>query len=111
MDYQKAFDVIDHGILYRKLEAYGIRGNALGLISSYLKNRRQYVRMKQTLFNEQIMNSGVPQGSNIGPLLFLLFVNDMINIFTKASVILFADDTTLLFSNNSLNNLILDCSQ
>ena len=110
VDYQKAFDVVNHDILFRKLEAYGIRANALNLIISYLKDRRQYVRINQSLSNEQIMNTGVPQGSNIGPLFFLLYINDMIKIFTKTSVILFADDTTLLFTNNSFNSLIQDCN-
>ena len=106
IDYQKAFDLVDHQILYRKLNAYGIRGTALELVTSYLTNRRQHVRIGDSISNEKIINMGVPQGSNIGPLFFLLYINDLVKVFSDMSAVLFADDTTLLIKDDSLSKLV-----
>ena len=104
LDLSKAFDCIDHNILFDKLYFYGIRGIALDLIKSYLTNRKQYVNIENTSSSFLDITLGVPQGSNLGPLLFLLYVNDLPNASDILSFILFADDTNLfLASNDQLN--------
>ena len=91
IDFSKAFDTVNHTILARKLEHYGIRGDMLTLLASYLKNRKQYTIVNGTKSSTMEINCGVPQGSVLGPLLFLLYANDIQNC-TKEVLKLFADD-------------------
>ena len=111
IDYRKAFDTVPHSILLRKLERYGIRGVALDLFHSYLCNRKQVVRINNTYSNEVTINVGVPQGSILGPILFILYINDLCNLSTDSKFVLFADDTTILFRNNSLESLYEVCNR
>jgi hypothetical protein len=100
LDLSKAFDTVDHNILLDKLNYYGIRGLALDLIKSYLSDRMQYVQYNQTNSIKQNISCGVPQGSILGPLLFLLYINDLANVSKLLTVILFADDTNIFYSPN-----------
>ena len=108
LDLSKAFDCIDHSILLKKLKYYGIRGNAIQWFESYLCNRKQYVSVDNFNSEYKSISVGVPQGSNLGPLLFLLYINDLQYVSNILSVILFADDTSLFLSGKdpvALNNL------
>ena len=77
LDLSKAFDTLDHQILFTKLEHYGIRDVALQWIKSYFSCRRQFVQINQTCSPTQTIKCGVPQGSTLGPLLFILYINDL----------------------------------
>ena len=102
VDFQKAFDTVDHEILLQKLEHYGIRGLSNDWFRSYLSNRQQYVSLNGFRSRTQIMSFGVPQGSVIGPLLFLVYINDLRNAIYHSIVHHFADDTNLLYVNKNL---------
>ena len=95
IDLSKAFDTIDHDILIKKLENYGIRGVALELIKSYLTDRTQYVNVLGETSEKLHVLFGVPQGSCLGPLLFLIYINDLPNISIDTNFVLFADDTNI----------------
>ena len=101
IDLQKAFDTVDHNILLDKLAYYGIRGVANDWFRSYLSNRQQYLSINGHDSNKVVMKYGIPQGSVLGPLLFLIYINDLHKSIKYCSVRHFADDTNLLISDNS----------
>ena len=103
LDLSKAFDTLDHAILLDKLFHYGIRGNPLKLISSYLENRQQFVEFRNTKSNIMQISTGVPQGSILGPLLFLIYINDFPSASSYFNFIMYADDTTLYSNIDSPN--------
>jgi len=105
VDLQKAFDTVDHKILLYKLNHYGIRGTENDWFKSYLSNRKQFVTINGVKSEEEIVQHGVPQGSVLGPLLFLLYINDLHNAIKHCSTIHFADDTSLILKNKSLKQL------
>ena len=98
IDYKKAFDLVDHEILLTKLKSYNIESKELKLFRNYLKDRHQYVKLGQHTSDPKTITHGVPQGSILGPLLFLVFINDLPNIVNKSTVDIFADDTTICAS-------------
>ena len=106
LDFSKAFDTINHDILLHKLSNYGIRGKALGWFRSYLSDRKQFVFIDGHTSELQHVNCGVPQGSLLGPLLFIIYINDFYRSSDIASFILFADDTNLFFSHSNPNTLV-----
>ena len=105
LDFAKAFDTVNHSILLQKLNHYGIRGNALSLIESYLKDRDQCVQVNNATSDFEFIKHGVPQGSILGPLLFLLYINDIAESSHKLDFYLFADDTTIFLSDTNAQNL------
>ena len=102
---QKAFDTVDHEILLRKLNHYGIRGISNSWFKSYLSHRTQYVSVSGFKSTIKLIKHGVPQGSVLGPLLFLIYINDLHNAIKYRMVHHFADDTNLLLFDNSLKSL------
>ncbi|MCP4490436.1 MAG: hypothetical protein GY820_24420 [Gammaproteobacteria bacterium] len=102
MDLSKAFDTIDHQTLLTKLDRYGIRGRAKSLIGSYLSNRTQYTEALNEKSDSLIIQYGVPQGSVLGPLLFLLYINDISNCSDLGVYVLFADDTNIFVEGKTI---------
>jgi len=105
VDLQKAFDTVDTNILLTKLQYYGIRGIALQWFKSYLTNRKQFVCINGNNSNHSGIEIGVPQGSVLGPLLFLIYINDLNKAIKFCKVHHFADDTNLLHVNRSIKSL------
>ena len=106
VDLRKAFDVVNHSIILNKMERMGIRGLPLNWFRNYLTDRRSYVEIGSTKSDLKTFNIGVPQGSTLGPILFLLYINDLPLISDLLNMTLFADDTTLSVSNPHYNELI-----
>ena len=105
IDLQKAFDTVNHEILLQKLNHYGIRGVANTWFKSYLSNRTQYVSINGFESKSKNISTGVPQGSVLGPLLFLIYINDLNVAISYSTVHHFADDTNLLITGKSLNSI------
>ena len=107
LDLSKAFDLINHDILLEKLNYYGVRGIALEWFKSYLTDRQQYVTVGDGTSAKESVNLGVPQGSILGPLLFIIYMNDIPNSSQESKLILFADDTTVLYKSKTTQQLNL----
>ena len=106
LDIKKAFDVISHQILLKKLYALGIRGNLFNWIKSYLTNRSQFVSYNNVKSETKFVTHGVPQGSILGPLFFIVFMNDVSRASHLLFSILFADDTSVFIEGQNYDQLI-----
>ena len=118
LDFAKAFDTVNHNILLSKLEHYGMRGVCLNLFKNYLANRQQCTESNGTFSDIEVTKCGVPQGSILGPLLFLIYINDIVKLSKILKFYLFADDTTLFYSSKNkadteyiLNNEIANVTE
>lgn len=100
LDLSKAFNCVNHHILLNKLKHYGIAGTCLKWFQSYLSNRRQFTVLNQIISGTAAVPSGVPQGSILGPILYLIYVNDIGGLDCKSNIIMFADDTALYYSGS-----------
>ena len=107
IDFEKAFDKVDHGILLAKLRQFHFSPNLIDFLSSYLQNRKQCVLYKDFISKQYTVLSGVPQGSNLGPLMFLLFINDLPDYILHSGKLLFADDFKIYTPIDTLNDCIL----
>ena len=110
-DFSKAFDKVDHGILFQKLYRIGIRGQIFNVLQSFITGRTQKVRVMNELSNEFKLSSGVPQGSLLSPLLFLIFINDLPDICNQMIPLLFADDAKFLSIGLKSENIQHDLNQ
>lgn len=107
LDFTKAFDTVNHPILFNKLESLGITGPALTFLKNYLLDREQIVCVRGAYSESKVINQGVPQGSILGPLLFCIYINDLSDSLNISNTILYADDTTISLSDKSLPSLLL----
>ena len=105
IDLKKAFHSVDHEILLKKLTKYGIIGLENTWFASYLENRMPFCRVNGVSSNLDNINCGVPQGSCLGPLLFLLYINDLPFSLQNSQVTMYADDTTISYSSNNIDDL------
>ena len=106
IDLKKAFDTIDHEILIQKMNNYGIRGVALNWIKSYIENRKQFVQIGEYRSTSSTITCGVPQGSILGPKLFILYINEICKVSSLLKFVVFADDTNITCSGEDLQQLL-----
>jgi len=110
VDFRKAFDTVSHNVLFKKLECYGMRGLTLEWLASYLSDRKQRVKIGSSISASSVIKIGVPQGSILGPLLFLLYINDLPKISDSSKFTLFADDTTMCLGGSDYS-ILMDCAR
>ena len=106
MNLSKAFDCLPHELLLDKLKTYGVTGKALKLLENYLTNRKQCVKLGQSLSKWEEIYKGVPQGSILGPVLFNIFLNDIFYFITESSLYNYADDNTIAYAGYDIEKLV-----
>ena len=111
LDLKKAFDTVDHSILLSKLYLYGVKGIAYELLSSYLENRTEKCSVNGVLSKSCTFTCGIPQGTILGPLLFLLYINDLLNCLSNSQPRMYADDTHLTYADNDICSLEASLNQ
>ena len=105
IELKKAFDTVNHDILLKKLELYGINGQAVNLLTSYLSNRHQKCQIDNFVSSEHLIKCGVPQGSILGPLLFFLYISDLPECLISTRPRLFADEKNLTASGPFITDI------
>ena len=105
IDLKKAFDTVDHQILLQKLRVYGLAGKEINWFQSYLDNRKQCCKVNGHMSKLDNINFGVPQGSRLGPLLFLIYINDLPLALDSSNVNMYADDTSIYYSSKSISSI------
>ena len=105
IDLQKAFDAVDHSVILQKLPYYGINGTELSWVKSYLQDRYQFVQCGHSKSTCQLVKYGVPQGSILGPLLFLVQINDLTKVVKVCSIQMYADDNVIYVSHKSISEV------
>ncbi|CAB4034475.1 Hypothetical predicted protein [Paramuricea clavata] len=105
IDFRKAFDLISHDLLLQKLAIYGLKDSTLQWFKSYLTERKQLVSIGRATSDLLPVHTGIPQGSSLGPLLFILFINDIPFVNKDCNSYIYVDDTTLVKSGTSINTV------
>ena len=105
IDLQKAFDTLDHGVLLEKMECIGFKKTVIQWFSSYLSSRKFFVSLEGVFSEEGLITCGVPQGSILGPLLFLIYINDLPQSLNEASSNLYADDTCIYYQHRDIQKI------
>ena len=105
LDFQKAFDMVNHSILIQELKAAGFRSFILDWFESYLFNRKQIVKYRNVFSDYKNVSIGVPQGSVLGPTLFLIYLNSIFDLEISGKIVAFADDIAICYSSNSLQTI------
>lgn len=105
LDLVKAFDTVSHVQLLEALDHFGVRGRVHDLFTSYLSDRKQFVKINNSISNYRVVQYGVPQGTVLGPILFIMYINHLLNIRSTGKIISFADDTAIFYEASSWADL------
>ena len=105
VDLQKAFETLDHTVLLQKMECIGFKESVIKWFQSYLSNRKFFVTLENVFSDAGLINCGVPQGSILGPLLFLIYINDLPQALNETGSYLYADDTSIFYQDKDVEKI------